>query len=108
MDVSFSLRDIPILKEFIRTNYDLDINDFLDCFSTFMLNIDFLLNDFNNPKFFFSVCHNTVIISISTLICSDAYSKMLRRKVGLNALETLPSLKKFSVTLEKVVFYVEV
>lgn len=105
-DFDFSTFNINLIHGFI-SSFKINIKVFLIEFVSFVKRVEFLLHDLNSPRVSIFVCENTVIITLDTSLCSEAYSRMLRRKIGLNALETLPLLKKISLTLDKIVFFVE-
>jgi len=46
----------------------------------------------------FQVCNDDVLFYLKMENCSDVYRKIMRRKFGLNALETISNLYKYSVT----------
>lgn len=105
-DFEFKFSDINLIHSFLLS-YDINIKDFLTELFSFVRRMDFILGDCNSPLASIFVCHQTVMLTLKTSSCSDAYSKLLRRKLGLNGLESLPMLKKISLTTERVVFYVE-
>lgn len=106
-DFSFSSFKVSTIDTFLKEQYEIDVREFLIEFLSFMNGVEFLANDLNSPTVCINICQNTVIISINVSNCSESYCKLLRRRLGLNGLDILPMLYKYSVSKNKVVFYVE-
>lgn len=106
-DFSFSSFKVSSIDKFLKEQYAIDVKEFLIAFLSFMNGVEFVANDLNLPTVCINICQNTVIISINLDNCSEPYCKVLRRRLGMNGLDILPLLNKYSVLKNKVIFYVE-
>ena len=105
-DFDFNTIDVVKLNRVLYQSYGIKIKTFLDEFVIFVRQIDFILCELNSPLVSIMICNSTAIIVLKASNCSEKFMRLLRRRVGLNALEVLPMLEKYSVTKDKIVFYV--
>ena len=104
---SFPYFDASNAHNFLMDFHNIDVKQFLLEFISFVSEIEKLVFDLNSPLVMIQVCNSTVLITLDISTCGESYCKMLRRKLGLNGLERLPLLQKYSVSHNKIVFYVE-
>jgi len=107
LKISFSNFDVSKIHDFLVKFHDIDVKQFLLEFVSFVGQIEKLVFDLNSPLVMIQVCNGTVLITLDISRCGESYCRMLRRRLGLNGLERLPLLVKYSVASKKIVFYVE-
>ena len=102
--MEFSLKnfDVSRLDCCFKEQYSLDIRLSLIELKEFLVQVESYckINDCFNVSqltLTFQVCNDDVLFYLKMENCSDVYRKIMRRKFGLNALETISNLYKCSV-----------
>lgn len=106
-DFDFNSMDIERLSKHLMLNYGIEIKSFFDELVKFVSEVEFILGEFNSPTASIMICNTTIIFVLNIGSCSERFCSLLRRRLGLNAIDRLPSLDKYSVTKAKITFYVE-
>jgi hypothetical protein len=58
-----------------------------------------------NLELKFSYCQGDILVFLNQINCSDRYRRLLRRRLGLNGMELMLGLYKYSVSEETIVLY---
>jgi len=92
---------------FLYQNHSIDIKDFLSELSYLLKQVTSLVRDINSPNCVVCAGIDSVTLILNTLGCSECYSRMLRRKLAINTFERFPAVSRYSVTQEKITFFLE-
>ncbi len=107
----FSSFDVDSTDKLLKDKHALDIRDFLFEFKTFVIDVEKIIRIYDRCELpllrtVLRVYDDTVVVSLLMSLCSDKYRSVMRRRVGLNAIELLPKLVKYSVSIDKIDLYI--
>lgn len=111
MEFSLSTFDVSQLDNYFRKNYSTNIRLFLIELKEFLTSVESVARiedpfEVSHLKIKHSFCNGDVLFYLHFSDCSKKYGKIIRRKFGLNSLETISFLYKFSVSLDTICLFV--
>lgn len=111
MEFSTSSFNINFLDNFFKKRHSINIRTFLIDLKDFLSSVENIArteDPFEVPHLKLShlICNGDVLFFLNYDSCSDKFGRIIRRKFGLNSLEIISLLYKFSVSSDKICLFV--
>jgi len=111
MEFFLSSFDVDLLDEFFKKKHSIDIRIFLIELREFLFSVENIARtedpfEVSHLRIRALVCNGDALFYLIFADCSKKYGKIIRRKFGLNGLENIALLFKFSVSIDKICLFV--